>query len=77
MDWPIRSKKLALSLTGPAVQYPQIVEEPAPLPKPLPAPLVELISKMLNKNPRERPAAREVAQALESLVAEMYGPPQS
>lgn len=50
-------------------RFPQLVEEPKPLPRHVPEPLQELISRMLAKNPAERPAASEVASALEPLVA--------
>jgi eukaryotic-like serine/threonine-protein kinase len=53
----------------PIVRFPQLVNEPAPLPKDVPALLGDLIQKMLAKNTAERPAACELASALEPLVA--------
>ena len=48
-------------------QFPQIVNQPEPLPKHLPAPLRELIGKMLSKNPQDRPTAGYVAEAIRDL----------
>jgi serine/threonine protein kinase len=51
------------------LRFPQLVEEPKPLPRYVPQPLQELISSMLSKNSAERPTASDVAGALEPLVA--------
>lgn len=51
------------------LRFPQLVEEPKPLPRYVPPALQELISSMLAKNSAERPAASDVAGALEPLVA--------
>lgn len=51
------------------LRFPQLVEEPKPLPRYVPPDLQELISSMLAKNSAERPAASDVARALEPLVA--------
>ena len=48
--------------------FPQIINEPEPLPRHLPKPLKELIGQMLSKNPQDRPAARDVAEALRDLI---------
>lgn len=53
-------------------QFPQIINEPEPLPKHLPAPLRELIGQMLSKNPQERPAAGDVAGALRDLHDQQF-----
>lgn len=51
-------------------RFPQIRDEPEPLPKSLPQSLKELILGTLEKDPARRPTARDVAASLESLVAE-------
>jgi eukaryotic-like serine/threonine-protein kinase len=51
-------------------RFPQLVNEPDPLPKGVPAPLADLVRRMLAKEPDQRPAAREVAELLEPLVVE-------
>ena len=51
------------------VRYPQLLEEPAPLPKDVPPLLQQLIAKMLAKDLRQRPSPSEVADALEPLTA--------
>jgi eukaryotic-like serine/threonine-protein kinase len=53
----------------PAVRFPQLHEEPLPLPEGLPTPLRRLITRMLDRNPASRPPAAEVATELEPLVA--------
>jgi eukaryotic-like serine/threonine-protein kinase len=53
----------------PAIRFPQLHEEPLPLPDRLPAPLTSLVARMLDRNPASRPAAGEVAAELEPLVA--------
>jgi eukaryotic-like serine/threonine-protein kinase len=55
----------------PEVRFPQLVEDPQPLPGSTPPELRELIDAMLHKDPAERPTAGEVAEALEPLVAEL------
>lgn len=55
----------------PAARYPQLVEEPAPLPRDVPAPVGDLVLQMLAKDPAERPLAAEVAGALEPLVSQL------
>jgi serine/threonine protein kinase len=52
-----------------AVRFPQLCEEPLPLPDGLPAPLTRLVARMLDRDPDARPAAAEVATELEPLVA--------
>ena len=55
----------------PAVRFPQLTEEPLPLPDRLPAPLTRLVERMLAPDPADRPAAADVATELEPLVAEL------
>jgi eukaryotic-like serine/threonine-protein kinase len=52
-------------------RFPQLQEEPGPLPPTLDLEAAELISACLAYEPDERPAAAEVAQELERLVAEL------
>jgi serine/threonine protein kinase len=49
-------------------RFPQLVEEPAPLPKSVRPELAELILACLDPDPSARPVATEVAAALEPLV---------
>lgn len=55
----------------PAVRFPQLGEEPLPLPGTLPAPLGRLVERMRAHDPADRPAAADVATELEPLVAEL------
>jgi serine/threonine protein kinase len=55
----------------PAVRFPQLSEEPFPLPRGLPAPLTRLVERMLAHDPADRPAAADVAVELEPLVAQL------
>jgi serine/threonine protein kinase len=54
---------------SPERRFPQLVEDPAPLPTALPAPFRALVAAMLARDPAARPNAREVVDALEPLVA--------
>ncbi len=51
------------------VRFPQLVEEPRPLPAGVPDTLNGLVMRMLAKPPHERPSAAEVVLELEPLVA--------
>ena len=53
----------------PQARFPQLFEEPLPLPPRVPAELSGLILRMLDRKPSRRPAAAEVAHELEPLVA--------
>jgi serine/threonine protein kinase len=53
------------------VRFPQLTEDPEPLPEAVPGELRDLILTMLSKYPRRRPDAAEVAAGLEPLVAEL------
>lgn len=51
------------------VRFPQLVEEPRPLPGGVPETLNRLVMRMLAKPTHERPSAAEVVLELEPLVA--------
>jgi serine/threonine protein kinase len=51
------------------VRFPQLRDEPLPLPKGTPPELAELLLAGLHKDPAERPTAAELAMGLEPLVA--------
>ena len=51
------------------VQYPQLVDDPYPLPREVPEPLQELLLRMLDKDPAQRPVAADVAAGLEPLLS--------
>jgi eukaryotic-like serine/threonine-protein kinase len=52
-----------------AVRFPQLVEDPRPLPETVPEGLRELIGSSLRRDPAQRPTAAELALGLEPLVA--------
>ena len=54
-----------------ADRFPQIEDEPVPLPPSVPAPLQRIIYQALRREPQDRPAAAELAQSLQPLVAEL------
>jgi serine/threonine protein kinase len=66
---PFPRPKDAHESEDPHTRFPQLVEEPAPLPASTPEPLRDLIQRSLNKRPEGRPTAAEVVLALEPLVA--------
>jgi serine/threonine-protein kinase len=49
-------------------QWPQLVENPAPLPKRVPDAVAKPILSCLAKEPTDRPTAAQLAQLLEPLV---------
>lgn len=55
-------------------RWPQIVEEPEPVPKRAPDVVTKPILACLDKNPANRPTAAELAQQLEPLVASLPKP---
>jgi eukaryotic-like serine/threonine-protein kinase len=54
--------------SGPA-RFPQLTEEPAPLPSHVPAQLKQLILAMLDRDPSGRPSCGEAVERLQPLVA--------
>jgi serine/threonine-protein kinase len=54
-----------------ADRFPQLEDEPVPLPPHVPAPLSEMILAGLQRRPEDRPTASELAMALQPLVAEI------
>jgi serine/threonine protein kinase len=55
----------------PDVRFPQLTQDPLPLPHWVPAELSGLIARMLAHDPADRPPAAEVAAELEPLVADL------
>ena len=55
----------------PRVRFPQLNDDPQPLPAETDARLVELLDRMVARNRAARPTAAEVVVALEPLVAEL------
>jgi serine/threonine protein kinase len=55
----------------PAVRFPQLSQDPLPLPGRLPECLTRLVERMLARHPAGRPAVADVAAELEPLVAEL------
>ena len=53
----------------PLLRWPQLTDDPRPLPRRTPPELVELLGSALAKDPAERPTAAELATGLEPLVA--------
>jgi serine/threonine protein kinase len=68
---PVPRPKRARRDPDPTVRWPQLVEEPRPLPSRVPEPLAELILATLAKDPDQRPTAAELALGLEPLVADL------
>ena len=58
----------------PRDRFPQLVDEPRPLPDDVPRELSELVLSCLEKRPPDRPSAAELALALEPLVAGLPRP---
>lgn len=53
------------------IRFPQVKEEPTPLPEGAPKPLAEVLMRALDKDPQSRPSPKDFTLALESLVAAM------
>jgi serine/threonine protein kinase len=68
---PFPRPRGARDAEDPEVRFPQLVDEPQPLPDSVPAPLRELVGGALSPHPAERPTAMELAAGLEPLVAEL------
>ena len=68
-DLPFPRDRGAGRSDDPEARFPQLVDEPRPMPRSVPAPLEELILETLRKEPAQRPSAWDVAAALEPLVA--------
>lgn len=54
-----------------ADRFPQLEDEPVPLPPSVPPALQEVINRSLQRSPADRPTASELAMALQPLVAEL------
>jgi serine/threonine protein kinase len=54
-----------------ADRFPQLEDEPLPLPKTVPDALREMILRGLSRRPEDRPTASELAMGLQPLVAEL------
>jgi eukaryotic-like serine/threonine-protein kinase len=54
-----------------AERFPQLVEEPLPLPHTVPGPLRELIYELLDRDPSRRPSCGEAVEGVGPLVAEL------
>jgi len=54
-----------------AGRFPQLVEDPEPLPSRVPGELSSLILAMLDRDPAARPSSAEVVERLQPLVAEL------
>jgi serine/threonine protein kinase len=52
-----------------ADRFPQLEDQPVPLPAHVPGELRELLPEMLRRRPQDRPTASELAMALQPLVA--------
>jgi serine/threonine protein kinase len=50
-------------------RFPQVAEEPLPLPSSVPDSLAELIGELLRRDPSRRPSCGEVVERLEPLIA--------
>jgi serine/threonine protein kinase len=68
---PFPRERGAGESADPQVRFPQLSEEPQPMPDGVPAALRELIARMLAVRPEDRPSAADVVDGLESLVAQL------
>jgi serine/threonine protein kinase len=53
----------------PVVRFPQLVDDPQPLPRSVPDAVVEVLSRTLDRDPAARPTAAQVVEQLEPVVA--------
>ncbi|MGH2745747.1 MAG: serine/threonine-protein kinase [Thermoleophilaceae bacterium] len=68
---PFPRPKGAGDSDDPLVRFPQLAEEPVPLPSRVPDPLRELVASCLAKRPADRISAGDLVDRLEPLVAEL------
>ena len=68
---PFPREKGAGQSPEPEVRFPQLAEDPRPLPDDTPTPMRDLISRSLARRPQDRPTAAEVARGLETMVSEL------
>jgi eukaryotic-like serine/threonine-protein kinase len=68
---PFPRPKDARDSEDPELRFPQLIDEPEPLPEHAPADLRKLIASMLKPAPIDRPTAGDVAAGLEPLVARL------
>jgi serine/threonine protein kinase len=54
--------------SDPLVRYPQLFEEPLPIPDYVPAPVADVVRSLLARDPESRPSAAAAADALEALA---------
>ena len=66
---PFPRPKGARQSEDPLVRFPQLEQEPRPLPDHVPESLRELIARSLSKRPADRPSAVQLVAELEPLVA--------
>ena len=74
---PASAEQVAAGTAPDEDRYPQLVDEPTPLPRHLPSPLPELLAACLTRDPGGRPPAAELAVGLEPLVARLPRPVQT
>ena len=73
-QWHVHWTLQALAFARLSERFPQLVEDPQPLPDDVPAPVVEVIRAALDRNPGHRPLPSELADALEPVVAGLPTP---
>ncbi|MGZ8565744.1 MAG: serine/threonine-protein kinase [Actinomycetota bacterium] len=49
-------------------RFPQLIEEPGPLPRHVPEPFVSIVSASLEKRPQDRPTAAEIVRTLDPIA---------
>ena len=68
---PFPREEGARDSDDPHVRFPQLSQDPQPLPSRLDASLAALLHSMLERDPSRRPAAEQVVSALEPLVMKL------